>query len=458
MKKKILLGAVIIVGVAALVAGVTTALFSDTEVSTGNTFTAGKLNLKIDNTCHYNGMVCTAGVWAEESQGSSDYPELIGETCACSWQAKDLDNELFFNFDDVKPGDYGEDTISLHVDNNDAWVCAMLSNLQSNDNGCEQPESDIDQSCGVGQGELQSNLFLTIWRDTDCDNVLALPIPAVPEVPAHCGGGSNPSYVQFCASDGENQEICQMDSWAGCVWIPLQPAVPAVAGEQVLVNNLPVSSNLWPIADVTTGGVPLAGGSNYCLGISWNVPLATNNIIQSDSVQGDVQFYAVQSRHNQEFSCASAFAEVCDGIDNDFDGVIDDGGVCWVSPTSNNDASLWRDEPYGRDRETNFAAVTEFLPYQVWSDTMTYYFNPTVPSSKLKFHSSGNWGSNIEIKAIVDGVSQLVYSGAPGYGWLEIPLNPTGVVSQLDIRGTNALQTEGSVMTLLHDIQILRTP
>ena len=458
MKKKILISLVMIAGIAAIAIGVTTALFSDKEVSTGNTFTAGKLNLKVDSTCHYNGMICEGGVWVEEETGSSDYPELIDQACECTWLAKDLDNELLFNFDDIKPGDWGENTISLHIDNNDAWVCAMFSNLKSDDNGCEQPESNMDETCGDGQGELDENLYMTVWRDTDCDNVLDLEIPAVPEVPAHCGGGNEWSQ-QMCTDAGGDQRMCNDLIGIGCVWIPLQPAVPAVPGEQILVNNQPVSSNLWPIADDTTGGVPLvAGGDDYCLGFSWNVPLETSNIIQSDSLKGDMQFYAVQARHNQEFSCANTFAEVCDGIDNDFDGVIDDGGVCWVLATSNNDPSWWSDEPGGSDGNWDTTASTNWIPLGVWTDTLSYYVSPAIPSAKLKFSSTGNWGSGIEIKATVDGISQLVYSGPNSQPWMELPLSPAGLVSQIDIRGTNLLDPNFSVLTILHDIQILRTP
>ena len=105
--------------------------------------------------------------------------------CFCTWSAKDLTNELFFNFPDVKPGDEGEDTVSIHVDNNDAWVCAELANLKNNDNGCDSPENKpgVDnlrnqlRQSGEGQGELKDNLYFTIWKDTDCDNILDMEVP-----------------------------------------------------------------------------------------------------------------------------------------------------------------------------------------------------------------------------------------------------------------------------------------
>jgi predicted ribosomally synthesized peptide with SipW-like signal peptide len=47
--KKILLSLVVILGVSAVVAGATRAYFSDTETSTGNTFAAGTIDIKVDN-------------------------------------------------------------------------------------------------------------------------------------------------------------------------------------------------------------------------------------------------------------------------------------------------------------------------------------------------------------------------------------------------------------------------
>ena len=68
----------------AIIAGSSTAFFSDTETSTDNIFQAGAIDLKIDNESYYNG----------EPSAST------------SWDLKDLEEgDLFFNFTDLKPGD-----------------------------------------------------------------------------------------------------------------------------------------------------------------------------------------------------------------------------------------------------------------------------------------------------------------------------------------------------------------
>jgi len=120
---KLLKSSVTVVAVSLMVIGATSAYFSDTEVSSGNTFTTGRIDLKVDSQCTYNGVPSTeCGTW--------------GET--------DLTNEKFFNFVDLKPGDFGENTISLHVIDNDAYVCATIDNMLETDLDVTEPESVLD--------------------------------------------------------------------------------------------------------------------------------------------------------------------------------------------------------------------------------------------------------------------------------------------------------------------------
>lgn len=254
MNKKLIISLSTIAAIAIIAIGATTAYFSNTETSSGNTFIAGAIDLKIDNTCHYNGATCVCDPqnpancrWQTCPPGSPSC-QAPGESCSCTWRLTDLDGELFFNFLDVKPGDDGEDTISLHVDSNPAWICAEVSNVTQMENGCNLPESMVDLTCeenATGTGELWENLRFSIWMDDNCDNIL----------------------------NGD---------------------------ETYLVENAGASDIKWPIADSQTGGEPI---EDACIGVSWSVPDGVGNIIQGDSVTGDITFYAYQARNNNNFLC-----------------------------------------------------------------------------------------------------------------------------------------------------------
>ena len=149
--KRILGSVAVLAFVGALILGGTGAFFSDTETSTGNTFTAGAIDLKVSNQSYYNG-VAQSGT---------------------SWSSTDLDNgQLFFNFLDLKPGDLGEDTIDLVVQTNDGYACMDINVTGTPEGTITEPESDVpDTTVGTNEGELQNELHFTFWAD-DGDNVL----------------------------------------------------------------------------------------------------------------------------------------------------------------------------------------------------------------------------------------------------------------------------------------------
>ena len=167
--KRILLSVGAIVFAAAVVVGATGAFFSDTETSTGNTFTAGSIDLKLDSQSHYAGLVCnSSGTWQLEDS-TTTRPDLINKDCDGTWTETDLGAaHTFFNFTDLKPGDEGENTISIHVYDNDAWLRYRSDKTQNLENDCNEAESESgDTTCGTGddQGELGENLDWHVWLD-----------------------------------------------------------------------------------------------------------------------------------------------------------------------------------------------------------------------------------------------------------------------------------------------------
>jgi predicted ribosomally synthesized peptide with SipW-like signal peptide len=106
--QRILLSALVMGGVVAAAIYGTTAFFSDTETSTGNTFTAGSVDLTIDSlTVDYNGV-------------QSNAPEIVVNN-------NENENGFFFTVDDIKPLDNGTISYQLTNEDNQAEVCALVT-------------------------------------------------------------------------------------------------------------------------------------------------------------------------------------------------------------------------------------------------------------------------------------------------------------------------------------------
>ncbi len=331
-----------IVFIGGVVAGATGAFFSDTESSYGNTFTAGAVDLTIDSVQHYNGMVCvligenyqwvpntavsldennhpfvldqnySAVVWNEANPLA--YPKA-GTACDGTWPLKNLtSNEVtsdrFFNFDDVKPGDFGENTISIHVHSNDAWMCASLSNVGGDDPLETKTEPELATGDIDTISELPENLYFFAWAD-DGDNIFE-----------------------------PNNEV------------------DFALGEVTSASEL--SDGTWALADSTTGNGPIAANGTQYIGVAWclgemtvdeNTGVITcdgsvvGNEVQTDSFYADISFYVEQARNNAGFECEDVSwpdAEVVGALFSAYvppsiescDVVIDDGDTNFAIQTA----------------------------------------------------------------------------------------------------------------------------
>lgn len=237
--KKILGSILTISALMLLVFGASSAFFSDTETSADNVFTAGALDLKVDNNCTYNGVACD-----------------FGQEMFDSWTATDLGaTHKFFYFTDVKPGDFGEDTVSLHVDN-DAWLRLLINNVTDADNNCTEPEGLVELGdCGT-DGEMRENLLFTIWLDH----------------------GETPGF-QGLTDTGEGDNVWQDGD------------------EPVLVTEGPVDAG-GEILDLADAGLYLLGGETAYFGISWELPDTVGDEVQTDSMTADMEFQVQQHRNN----------------------------------------------------------------------------------------------------------------------------------------------------------------
>jgi hypothetical protein len=243
----------------------TQAFFSDTETSAGNTMTAGAVDLQIANESYYNG----------------------NPNSNTSWELKDVtENEKFFNFDDIKPGDWGQDTIKLVVNTNPSWACAEITVTANDDNTCVGPESEVDTCVDNNEdlfdGEIAQHVSYMLWRD-DGDNVLE-----DDEVPLIFSEGKLEDIGQsFQAALADSQ----LNLFTGNPE-PLQPNTPYYIGKA------------WCFGDMAPD--PVAQGNENSPennpGFSCD-DAGIGNAPQTDIFTADISFSVVQQRNNTSFVC-----------------------------------------------------------------------------------------------------------------------------------------------------------
>lgn len=281
---RILASIAMLVFVGAVVASSTGAFFSDSETSTGNTFTAGEIDLKIDNSSY----------GFDWNDPTNENPSGVwGPNAANSWTLRDLDTCgpnsdqtcLFFSFADLKPGDYGEDTISLHVQNN-AYACMRMDLGNTPDNSINEPEGDAgDVTDGVLGGELQNFLSFMFWND-DGDNVYETGETIIPTLTGLPGAIFTGDWLTIADSGGGLQLQAGTTTYIGKGWcfgaITATPETPAANASGPTPGNTGFECN--------------GSGEGH-------------NVAQTDGIVVDVEFYSVQSRNNGQFLCSSLNGE-----------------------------------------------------------------------------------------------------------------------------------------------------
>jgi len=205
------------VGLASAGAGLgTSALFRDTESFTGNSIVAGELDLLVDWQQHYayfDGVADqTVFVNAHPDHDGdgeqsiptdndagfvrySDFPDEDDEDSnGANIPTLDCDNipplsEASYGVDpitgeandtlvqlrDVKPGDRGEITFSLHLCDNPGYIWMQAGNVTEDGGIAAEPELIVDSD---NLGDLGQAIQATLWYDEDCDNVYDPEAPA----------------------------------------------------------------------------------------------------------------------------------------------------------------------------------------------------------------------------------------------------------------------------------------
>ena len=127
--------------VMALVGGGTWAYFSDVETSTGNTLTAGTMNLTVD--VSDGGGAITGTV----------IPEIDGV------------NEFITFPTDLAPGDSGSVTFTATASGNVAGTLAITSTVTTTENGSNEPEAAVGSNDAGSDGDLDDFVGVKLGVD-----------------------------------------------------------------------------------------------------------------------------------------------------------------------------------------------------------------------------------------------------------------------------------------------------
>lgn len=269
----------------------------------GTTFATGQgqggLELLVDSTTWYNGAL---------------QPAL-------SWNLKNLKPgvDRFFRFKDVKPGDTGTSSISVHIKKSSAWVCLDFINLNDRENGRNEPESHVDHN---NQGELSAELEFFAWFD-DGDNKF--------EVGEKSLFGTT---AQAAKTVLKGQSYAIADSTHG---LAVKPNKTKYVGINWCAGDLSV--------DLTTATITCDGN-------------AMGNEAQTDSMSLDISLRAVSSAQQPKFTCTKT-PHWGGGH-----GGYDDGPGCYLDDNhhDDDDKTAWT-KPKKEEKRKWFAGWSSFSKY-----------------------------------------------------------------------------------------------
>ena len=328
------------VGLASAGAGLgTSAYFSDEESFENNTLTAGTLDLRVRYEASYDSDGAVENM-ADSAMGTQD-----GDPAG-----------MFYDLDDVKPGDSGHVEFCFDIVDNPAymWACGDLSQAE---NGMNEPEMAVDDTPDIG--ELGDSI---VARLSYCDEVDGEFVEGEEIVSG--------SLVDVIAAISSGAAL-DGDGVAG-----LLPGEQSPYDEEVVVDE----------EEYITGA---------CICLFWEIPYEVGNEIQSDSLTMSFEFHALQARHN-------------DGTTN----------PCTPSITTRTGEGFAKQQEFATEQETSFARgrFGDNGPSGSWevavgpdvgsADTANYVWTPgnTVPFS---YTSDGSGNASFTL----DGVN--VGSGIP---------------------------------------------
>ncbi|MFB6069214.1 MAG: hypothetical protein ABEJ90_04725 [Halobacterium sp.] len=278
----------------------TSALFSDREAFVNNRLVAGTLDMRVGWETHYADAsgetdeleheVYTTGESAPENYvGLPDpsdpvlflHPDDVSrfqdatrltqfptgglregtDPCVALGDAPDDLSAPLVDFEDVKPGDFGEVTFTFALCDNPGYVWFDGRLRNASENGVSEAEAAAAREDGDADStdpadvELLDVVRTVLWYDGDCDNVLD-------------------------STDGSDERVVFRGT----------------------LREFLTASESGHLLD----GAPGSGGVDcfqpspaaHCLGFAWWLPAGVDSAVLSDSVTFDLGFYTEQCRHN----------------------------------------------------------------------------------------------------------------------------------------------------------------
>lgn len=182
--------------------------------------------------------------------------QIVGGTCKL-WDEKDLDEtDFYWNFDDVKPGDYGVNIISLHVYSNDAHACIITHDILDIEETVVDPEIEAGDDIASIIGELSQFIKIFAWEDTNQNN----------------------SY-----DVGEN------------ILLPVNSSLTEKIPMSLIASNTKYIGVAWCAGTQSVDGQGVISCDGATMG----------DIAQSDIMTASITAYAEQERNNPDFDCSN---------------------------------------------------------------------------------------------------------------------------------------------------------
>jgi predicted ribosomally synthesized peptide with SipW-like signal peptide len=325
------------IGAASAGAGMgTSAFFSDTENFSGNSITAGELDMKVGYSSHYSDWKPaedgtpededvdvrmyesdpSAGDFTGSSGDLSD--DEVGLPANDAWliavSANDnttdvdgdddvdkhdaalqfLENTLqddvgdascdpgaddddigpaAIELGDVKPGDFGEVTFDFALCDNPGYVWLQGELVDASENGITEPEAEDDDEEETEERPAS--------EDSDDDIVELLDVV----------------QVAYWVDDGDNYQDGDETPTVDSLRNVLDDLSSAASGQDI--PGIPLEGDIPAEDGGGTGRNCFSGdGTEHSVAFAWWVPVDHGNEIQGDSVEFDLSFYTEQCRHN----------------------------------------------------------------------------------------------------------------------------------------------------------------